>query len=218
MQILVRLILDDRPGALSHAAAAIADIGGNILGMDVVDHDGTTVVDDFVVQLHDAKPAELAQLLASLPGTLVECVRVTPQTELHRELELISTLAAAERPSLDLLARLVPAIVRCDWAVVISSGNSAATITYASVHGPRIRWTSLPWLPLEKAMTLDANEDWVPSSLQSDALSLAAAPVNSETSVLACREEGPSFRPREVERLAQLGQLAGRLLQTESPH
>ena len=185
--------------------------------MDVVEHDGTTAVDDFVVELDETKSEELTQLLSTLPGIVVESVRVTPQTELHRELELISTLAGAARPSLDLLARLVPAIVRCDWAVVISSANSAPTITYASVHGPRIRWTSLPWLPLEGATTLDAAGDWAPSSLQSEKLSLAAAPVNSETSVLACREEGPSFRPREVERLAQLGRLAGRLLQTGLP-
>jgi len=217
VQVLVRLILDDRPGALSHATAAIADVGGNILGMDLVDSDETTVVDDFVVQLDDAEPEALAQRLASLPGAVVECVRVTPQTELHRELELISTLAADPKPSLDLLARLVPGIIRCDWAVVVSSAGSAVAVTHASGHGPRIRWTSLPWLPLERAKTLDAAEDWVPPSWHSGTLSLAAAPVDAETSVLACRGAGPAFRPREVNRLAQLGRLAGRLLETVSP-
>ena len=216
MQVLLRLILEDKPGALSHATAAIAGIGGNILAMDVVDGNGTIVVDDFVVQLDDAQPEALAQLLASLPSTHVECVRVTPQTELHQELELISTLAA-NPTSLDLLARLVPGIVRCDWAVVVSSVGSAVAVTHASLKGPRIRWTSLPWLPLEKATALEAGEDWVPSSRHSVNTSLAAAPVNAETSVLACREAGPAFRPREIDRLAQLSQLAGHLLHTGSP-
>lgn len=210
------MILDDRPGALSHATAAIADVGGNILGMDVVDGDGTTIVDDFIVQLDAPEPECLAQRLGSLPGVVVECVRVARQTDLHRELELISTFAANPKPSLDLLARLVPAIVRCDWAVVVSSAGSAVGTTHASGHGPRIRWSSLPWLPLTTARTLDAGEDWVPSAWQSEALSLAAAPVDSETNVLACRGAGPAFRPREVNRLSQLGQLAGRLLQTVS--
>jgi hypothetical protein len=42
MQVLIRLILEDRPGSLSLATAAIARIGGNILAMDVVDGEGTS--------------------------------------------------------------------------------------------------------------------------------------------------------------------------------
>lgn len=216
MDVLLRLILADKPGALAHATAAIAEVGGNIRAMDVVDGDGTTVVDDFVVELEGTEPEFLAQLLASLPSTHVECVRVSPQMELHRELELISTFAA-DPTSLDLLARLVPAIIRCDWAVVISSIGSAVAVTHASLKGPRIRWTDLPWLPLEKATVLEASEDWVPSFRHSVNMALAAAPVNVETSVLACREAGPAFRPREVDRLEQLGQLVGHLVQTGSP-
>ena len=214
VQFLVRLILDDRPGALAHAAGAIADIGGNIVSMDVVEHGDKTVVDDFIVQLTDETTDRIVEHLSSMPGIEVECVRTTPVTELHQELELISTLATVTQPSLDLFARLIPAIVRCDWAVVVSSVNAAPTITYASVRGPRMRWTSLPWLPLAKAELLDASEDWVPTSLQSKSLSLVAAPVNLETSVLACREDGPRFRSREIDRVAQLAHLAGRLLQS----
>jgi hypothetical protein len=217
MQVLVRLILEDRPGSLSSATAAIARIGGNILAMDVVDREGTSVVDDFVIQLDDVDPAEITRALTGESGIVVDCVRVTPQVELHRELELISTLATSPRPSLELLARLVPAIVVCDWAVIISSAGSGVAITHASTNGPRVRWTSLPWMPLERATTLDADESWVPSSLHSEKLSLSAAPVDEHTCVLACRFEGPSFRRQEVERLARLGRLAGSLLPPDTP-
>lgn len=218
MQVLVRLILDDRPGSLSSATAAIARIGGNILAMDVVDREGSSVVDDFVIQIDDLDAAQISQALTGEPGMVVDCVRVTPQVELHRELELISTLATSPRPSLELLARLVPAIVVCDWAVIISSAGSGVAVTHASPSGPRVRWTRLPWMPLAGATTLDAAESWVPSLLHSEQLSLCAAPVDSSTSVLACRFEGPSFRRQEVERLARLGHLAGSLLQSVEPH
>jgi hypothetical protein len=217
MQVLVRLILDDRPGSLSSATAAIARIGGNILAMDVVDREGSSVVDDFVIQLDDLDTEQISQALSGEPGIVVDCVRVTPQVELHRELELISTIATSPRPSLELLARLVPAIVFCDWAVIISSVDSGVAVTHASTNGPRVRWTSLPWMPLAAATTLDADERWVPSSLHSEKLSLCAVPVDARTSVLASRFEGPSFRRQEVERLARLGQLAGSLLQPEAP-
>jgi hypothetical protein len=217
MQVLLRLILDDRPGSLSSATAAIAHIGGNILAMDVVDREGTSVVDDFVIQLDDTDVSEIARALTGVPGISVDCVRVTPQVELHRELELISTLATSPRPSLELLARLVPAIVLCDWAIIISSAGSGVAVTHASTNGPRVRWTSLPWMPLATATTLDPDESWVPSSLHSEKLSLSAAPVDDRTAVLACRFEGPSFRRQEVERLARLGRLAGSLLQPDEP-
>jgi hypothetical protein len=218
VRILARLVLDDRPGALSRAAAAIADAGGDIVAMDVVDRDHSTVTDDFVVELNpedSGGPETMANRLSEVPGVVVECVRQTPLAELHRELELITTLAVDPRPSLDrldLLARLVPAIIRCDWAVVVSSAGSAVGITHASIRGPRIRWASLPWLPLRGATTIDPDEQWVPSAWHGETLALAAAPIDPRTSVLACRSGGPHFRPREVEQLGQLGALAGRLL------
>jgi len=216
MQTLVRLILDDRPGALSAATAAIARSGGNILGLDVVERSANTVIDDFVVQYEHDDLDQIESALSRSPEFVVDCIRTTPQVELHQELELISSLATSPRPSLDLLARLVPAIVHCDWAVVISAAGSGVAITHASVNGPRIRWTSLPWMPLQVATVLDAEGDWVPSSLLADHLALAAAPIDSSTSVLACRFEGPNFRPREIARLGQLARLAGRLLSSES--
>ena len=216
MRVLVRLILNDQPGALSVATAAIAAAGGNVLGVDIVDRVGTSVVDDFVVEIAGAEPRELRDELAATSGLIVECVRATPQVELHRELDLISSLVTDPKPSLALLARLVPAIMRCDWAVVISSSGSAATITHSSMHGPRIRWTSLPWLPLLHAGTLDAGEEWVPSSRHGDLVALAAAPIDERTCILVCRTEGPAFRPREVDQLAQLGRLAGGIVRADA--
>ncbi len=219
MRVLVRLVLEDRPGALSRAAAAIAEVGGDIVTMDVVDRNDSTVTDDFVVELSARDSADLegmAGRLGEVPGVVVECLRPTPQAELHRELELITKLAVDSRPSLDrldLLARLIPAIIRCDWAAILTSTGSAAGITHSSVSGPRIRWTNLPWLPLRGATTLDPDEPWVPSAWHGGGLlALAAAPIDPRTSVLACRSGGPDFRPREVVELGQLGALAGRLL------
>jgi hypothetical protein len=210
----VRLILEDRPGALSRAAAGIADVGGNIIWLDVVERDDAIVVDDFIVELAEISCDELAEHLSTLPGVVVDCVRVAPAFDLHQEIELISSLASHPRPSLDLFARLVPAIVRCDWAVVISSVGPAHVITHASANGPRIRWASLPWVPIEKAVVFDAGEDWIPSAWHSDTLALVAVPITDNTCVLTCRKTGPQFRPSEVKRLSQLGLLAGRLLAT----
>lgn len=212
MLVLVRLVLDDQPGALASAAAAIAEAGGNIRGIDVVDNDDTSVVDDFVVQLPDADTRPLRDRLALLPGVTVDHLAVTTGTELHREIELISSLATNDQ-SLSLLSRLVPAMLRCDWAIVISGAGSGISVTHASSQGPRVRWSQLPWFPLEGPMVFSGSQSWVPRSLGcTDTGSLAASPIDAQTSVLVCRNEGPRFRPKELTRLAQICQLAGRLL------
>jgi hypothetical protein len=218
VRILIRLVLEDRPGALARAAAAIAEVGGDIVTMDVVDRSDSTVTDDFVVELSPQGSVGLgsvANRLSELPGVVHECLRPTPQGELHRELELITRLAVDSTLSLDrldLLARLIPSIIRCDWAAILTSAGAAVGITHSSVSGPRIRWTNLPWLPLRAATTLDPDEPWVPSAWHGGGLlALAAAPVDPRTTVLACRNGGPDFRPREVVELGQLGALAGRL-------
>ena len=214
MPLLIRLNLDDRPGTLAQAASAIAECGGNILAMDVADYDldNKTVTDDFVVDLPASGGDYLVEQLCQLPGCLVEFTRPTLLTELHRELEFMSNLVLGERPSLDLLASLVPAIVRCDWAAIIQVNDDAAFVSHASAHASRIRWTSLPWMPLVQAKTLDAGADWVPASWHSSDLAIAAAPMDRYTSVLACRTAGPRFLRLEVEQLAQAATLAGRLL------
>lgn len=221
MFVLVRLVLDDRPGALARAAGAIAEAGGDIVAMDVVDRDGGSVTDDFVVELSSGGSGDLdalADRLNGVSGLVVECVRPTPEAELHRELELITTFAVDGIPSLDrldLLARLVPAIVYCDWAAVLTGTGSTVGITHSSGSGPRIRWTSLPWLPLSSATALEFDERWVPLGWQrGETLALAAAPINRQTHVLVCRSSGPHFRTREVALLGQLGALAGRSLPT----
>jgi hypothetical protein len=223
MLVLVRLVLNDRPGALARAAGAIAEVGGDIVAMDVVDRDDATVTDDFVIELGSTDSGDLqvlADRLNAVSEVVVECIRPTPEAELHRELELITTFAVDAIPSLDrldLLARLIPAILRYDWAAVLSCTGSTVGITHSSVSGPRIRWSSLPWLPLQAATTLDFDERWVPEGWQrGETLALAAAPINPQTNVLICRGSGPHFRPREVNQLGQLGALAGRLLPSHS--
>jgi hypothetical protein len=222
MLVLVRLVLDDRPGALARAAGAIAEMGGDIVAMDVIDRDNGSVTDDFVIEWVPGASDDLtvlAQQLNEVSGAVVECVRVTPEAELHRELELMTTFAVDTLPSLDrldLLARLIPAMLRCDWAAVLSGTGSTVGITHSSGGGPRIRWGSLPWLPLHAATTLDFDERWVPAAWQrGEMLALAAAPINPRTHVLVCRSSGPLFRPREVVQLGQLAALAGRLLPSQ---
>lgn len=69
----LRIALPDRPGALGRVGQAVGDVGGNVLTIDVQEVDGTTVVDELLVDLPDSvTPADVASALeAAEAGTLL---------------------------------------------------------------------------------------------------------------------------------------------------
>jgi hypothetical protein len=76
MEIMLRCAVPDRPGALASLAGAIADAGGDIHAVDVVDSDGGIALDDLVVVI---TPGGLPRLLASVEAIDgIEIVHVGP--------------------------------------------------------------------------------------------------------------------------------------------
>lgn len=64
MEIMLRVAIPDRPGALASVAAAISEVGGDIQAVDVVETGGGTATDDLVVVVADERG--LTTLLAHL--------------------------------------------------------------------------------------------------------------------------------------------------------
>jgi len=69
----LRITLTDRPGALGRIGQVVGDLGGNVLTIDVQEVDGSTVVDELLVDLPDqVVPAEVAAALeAAGAGSLL---------------------------------------------------------------------------------------------------------------------------------------------------
>lgn len=60
----LRIALPDRPGALGRVGQVVGGLGGNVLTVDVQEVDGSTVVDELLVDLPDAiVPADVAMAL-----------------------------------------------------------------------------------------------------------------------------------------------------------
>lgn len=64
MEVMLRCSVSDRPGALAALAGAIADAGGDIEAVEVIESGQGAALDDLVVIVED--PAQLERLLASL--------------------------------------------------------------------------------------------------------------------------------------------------------
>ncbi|MGV0044107.1 amino acid-binding protein [Mycobacterium colombiense] len=207
---LLRIELVDRPGSLGSLAVALGSVGADILSLDVVDRSAGYATDDLVIELPPgAMPDTLITAAESLSGVRVDSVRPhTGLLEAHRELELLDHVAAAQGKAarLKVLANEAPKVLRVSWCTVLRSAGDELQRLAASPGAPETKADSAPWLPLERAATLDGTAEWVPKAWRDMDVTMVAAPLGDPHTAVVLGRPGPEFRPSEV---ARLGYLAG---------
>ena len=207
MSFLIRVQLPDVPGALGAVAAALGEIGADILSVDVVERKEGTAIDDLVVELPKGRlPDVLITAAESVEDVEVDAVRpYAGVLDTHRELELVEEVAAQPDEGLTIFTEGVPRIVRAGWALVVGPEDGAAKTLCASTAAPQLKTLDLPFLPLARATVLDGEEAWVPETWKELGTELAATPLGKpERVLLVGRPGGPQFRAAEVARLAHL--------------
>ncbi len=215
MSFLIRVQLPDSPGSLGAVASALGMVNADILSVDVVERSSGVAVDDLVVDLPAGSlPDALITAAESVEGVVVDAVRpYAGVLDTHRELELVETIAGNPKDGLALLADGVPRIVRSGWALVVGHRNNEVVRLAASSAAPEAPITELPWLPLERATILDAEDAWVPSTWRELGTELAATPLGKpDRALLVGRPGGPQFRAAEVARLAHLAAIVSVVL------
>ena len=205
MSFLIRVQLPDSPGTLGAVATALGTVGADILSVDVVERGNGIAIDDLVVELPSGRlPDALITAAESVDGVEVDAVRpYAGVLDTHRELELVEEIAAQPASGLAILAEGVPRIIRAGWSLVVQYAEDGVHRLASSSAAPETEITNLPWLPLERATVLDAEDSWVPETWQELGTELAATPLGKpDKALLVGRPGGPMFRAAEVARLA----------------
>ncbi|HSV66311.1 MAG TPA: ACT domain-containing protein [Mycobacteriales bacterium] len=216
MSYLLRVVVPDQPGTLGAVATALGQTGADIVSVDIVERTRGQAVDDLVVDLpYGRMPDVLVTAATSVPGVLVESIRPYGGGPLDtsRELEVIEAMAERPADAIIELATALPRIFRAGWAVVVYRLDDGYVLRAASAAAPEMAEVRLPWLPVAKAVVLEPEDDWVPTSWQNLGTELVAAPLGvPERAVLLGRPGGPAFRSGEVMRLAHLTGIAATVL------
>jgi hypothetical protein len=203
--LVVRVWLPDRPGALGLVASRIGAIGGDIVGIDVLERSDHVAVDEFAVVLpSDDLVKLLVREIEEVDGASVEewrAVERFPDPRLDA-LETVEHIADANAVA-ELAGNLVKSVqheFHADWACVLQAGaivaSCGAGVPDASVLQALAEGTA--------ASPAVAAGDAGP-----DDLAVAALPARS--AVLLVGREGHPFRRRERRQLLALARIADRL-------
>ena len=207
IHVLIRVWLPDRPGALGLVASRIGSVGGDIVGVDVVERGERVAVDEFAVVVPDDGRLELMiREVEQVDGASVEEVRrvgIFPDPRLDA-LESAASLCETESIAdlQALLARHVRREFLADWVAVIRDGIAVAA------DGDAVP-------DVAKLVVLAAG--FAASPLVADGVSgpedLAVARLPTNDAVILVGRDGHVFRRRERAQLLMLARVADRAWQ-----
>lgn len=202
---VVRVWMDDRPGALAAVAARIGAVGGNLVGIEILERGGGRVIDELVVDLPD--PGLVGPLISELQqseGVDVESVRPVSGVVHDRHLDLLDLAVDVVRaPTRSAVLRTL-----CD-GVVDGFGSSWAVVVdpVTGVLGGSGERPADPWITAFVEGALES-----PAGV-SGADEIVVARLDPGAIVLVVDRDGEPFRERERRWIESLGRVAGAALQ-----
>ena len=223
--VLVRVWLPDRPGALGQVASRIGSVRGDIIGVDVLERSGGVAIDEFAVNLasEDLVPI-LVREIEEVDGASIEEVRVVghfpdPRLDaLQSAIRLCQTGSVAElQQSLadqvcqEFLAEWVAII---DWAPESHGGETAGEGSAPEAKEAAVLAStgdSAPGAELLVALAAGLAASPLVASGAAGPEDLAAAPLVGHGATLLASRQGYAFRRRERGQLIALARIADRM-------
>jgi len=218
----IRIQMPDRPGALSAISTALAAHGVDIVRLDVVSHEGSTVVDDLLLSA-----ASKEDIGAAIGGFYPEVIVRTfdeiagdPALEMGAGLGHVAASVSIENARAAALTGSCR-IARGDDAVLLRATESVGLNPVASTCAvPEIgasetfagRWV----LERRAAAAFPVADGWAPQPFQHaiGAAWVAIAPAGAFDLMLVTRKLNIPFYAGELERLAAFAEAAGAIMAT----
>lgn len=212
MRYALRLCIPDRPGTLGALATALGAAQIDIVALDVIERDDDITVDDVWVETDLAAP-RIHEVCEGVGGVVVEALMPVGTTHgYHTDVGLAADVAEASAGPVSELVGGLPLTLGVSWAVALTESPAGVDVLAASPLAPPIpTGMRLPFLPLRQPRRFPQAQ-WMPALWRahpSDTIEVAGAPLGGPVdSVIVARLNGPRFRPRELQRLAELGRVA----------
>ncbi len=216
---VIRITMPDRPGALSAVTASLAAHRVDIVRLDVVSHDGGSVVDDLLLAAESADDITRASagFLSEVTVRTFEGLPGDPTIEMGTGLRRVA--GAAPREAAMALVDAAATLLRADHAVLLAAGPDGELSALAATF-------EVPAVPLEAPfagrwalergtpLAFPASDGWAPAELRQalGAAWVAVVPCGELRLLLVSRSLSIAFYSGELERLHAFAEAADQVL------
>ena len=198
--------LPDRPGALGQVASRIGAVGGDVVGIDILERDGGQAVDELVVELPDGELLDLlVDEVRQVDGVAVEEVR--PVADALHDPRLDALEAAAQLVGADDVDGLLDAVVvharrvvGARWVAVVDIDDRADGVLTADDAAPSAAW-------LEAYLAGSRAAEGVTRGRGRHRSDVVWAPMANAGLALVLGREGMPYRSRERRQVAALARV-----------
>ena len=140
---MVRAWLPDRPGALGQVAGRIGAVGGDVVGIEILERGGGSAIDELTVTLPDGDSVDLLiAAIGQVDGVAVEDMRRVAADRLDHgtaALAVAEQLVGLPEPQrLSNFCVLLKELVDGDWAVAVDIELN--TVLSGSSEAPDVGW------------------------------------------------------------------------------
>ena len=203
----MRIWLTDAPGVLGAVAAEIGAVGGNVIGLEVLERDAGVAIDELVVELPDEPGAVDAACRAvrDVPGAGVEEVTQLATESPDREDTVLAAAAGilqAGTPTaaMNALTGHLVALFDLSWLAVADDALEG----FAEVHGdvPPVQWV---------AAFAEGSRSGSDPAIDTTGSGVFVEPV-PETGLTVCGGRPVPIRRRERHEIAMLVMVAARFI------
>lgn len=204
MIFVVRIWLPDRPGALGQVASRIGAVGGDLVGIDILERGAGKAIDELLVELADESLLELlTRELREVDGVDVEDIRpVGDEARDQRQDALDTAIALVEARAVDkllvALAERASQGFEAEWAAVISFDSPDALAVVG--RAPEVPWIAA-FVAGSRASLRVAAGDAGPADI-------AWSTLDGADLTLVLGRGGRPFRARERHQLTALVRIA----------
>jgi len=200
---VVRVWVPDRPGALGQVASRIGAVGGDVVGIDILERGAGKAIDELVVTLPSST---LVPLLVSEIGQVddaaveeihhLEGSMTEPGTAALEVAARVLEGPAAER--VHITCTEIAALYGADWTCAVSTETREA-VAQAGEGAPEAAWL---------LAFVDGSRHLPPESQRTAARAdLAWAELRTHALVLAVGRARPALRARERRHVALIGRI-----------
>lgn len=199
---VLRLWLPDRPGALGAVASRVGSVGGDVVGIDILERGAGRAVDELLVELPDDDLLELLVAeVREVDGVDVEDVRQTADSVLDPRLDALETAAmlmgsVGPEELVDMLCSHAARMVTATWGTIIDTETEEVVAGWGDP--PSTGWL-LAFLEGSAAASRACE------TIQPD--DVLWAPLQSGRLAVVLGREGRTFRARERRTIAALARV-----------